>query len=82
MSHYLQDSQVEAHIARLTAIRAQLQGYAAVDGRAAEAIPAIDAAVGSLGQPLFDTPTEVETVPDEPELEQGAIYGDPDFDPE
>jgi len=55
----LSGSQVEAHVSRLTAVRTQLAGYAAVDGRAAEAIPMIDAVIGSLQQAAFPTPTGV-----------------------
>jgi hypothetical protein len=56
MSIFLQSGQVEAHVARLTAIRAQLAGYAAVDGRAAEALPSLDATIVSLQQEKFQTP--------------------------
>lgn len=59
---FLQTGQVEAHISRLTNIRTQLSSYKDTDGRAAEAIPAIEAAIESLRQEPFATDTKVETV--------------------
>ena len=54
MSKFLQATQVEAHINRLTNISTQLKGYDKDDGRAAEAIPALDAVVSILQQEPFE----------------------------
>ncbi len=64
MPKMLQPGQVEAHVSRLTAVRTQLAGYALVDGRAAEAMPMIDATIASLQQPAFSAPVGVAAIPD------------------
>lgn len=50
---FLQPTQVEAHISRLSAIKAQCNNYRETDGRAAEAIAAIDAVIAIFQQEPF-----------------------------
>lgn len=54
MPKFLQPTQIEAHVNRLTAIKTQLQTYAEQDGRANEAIPSIDSVIATLTQEPFE----------------------------
>lgn len=51
---FLQPTQIEAHISRLTAIRTQLVGFPE-DGRAVDCIPGIDSIIATLKQEKFVT---------------------------
>lgn len=59
MANFLQGTQVEAHIGRLTNIKTQLQSYADRDGRAATAIPQIDGVIATLSSEPYTPDTEV-----------------------
>lgn len=59
MAKCLQPTQVEAHVSRLTAIKTQLVSYKDADGRAADAIPAIDAVIGILSGECFEPTSEI-----------------------
>lgn len=65
MPNFLQPTQTEAHINRLTAIKTQLQGYVERDGRAVEALPAIDEAIRALSAEPFAPDNEVSEVDDD-----------------
>lgn len=75
MSQLLQQTQIEAHVSRLNAIRTQLVSYAGRDARAADAVPAIDAAIEALNGEAREPVTEVAAV-DESETPTGFV--DPD----
>jgi len=73
MSLLLQGPQIEAHVARLTAIRTHLQGWSTKDARAADAIPAIDAALLALNGEAREPVTDIENVNED--YEQSAPDG-------
>lgn len=59
MPSFLQQTQVEAHTNRLTNIRTQLTNYAESDGRAATAIPQIDALISTLNAEPYAPDNEI-----------------------